>query len=185
MLRSIAGLGFDSLRHAPSLPDGASLRFAAMLAQRPRTALGLERVLTSYFGVAVRVRQFIGRWRTLEPEDSTRLGKSCNELGSSAVLGERVWDQAGRVRLVIGPLSLPQFMDYLPNGTAMAPLRELARLYLGSEMEIECRLVLRAGEVPPAVLDPAFQPRLGLTSWLGTSGARMQHAQVTLAGGSV
>lgn len=182
MLRAIAGLDNEA---ASSLmvPDGATLRYAAMLAQRPRTALGLERMLTSYFGVTVRVRQFIGRWRTLEPEDVTSLGRRGNALGESAVLGDRVWDQAGRVRLVIGPLSLQHFNDFLPGGTAMPALLDLARLYLGPEMEVECQLVLRAAEVPAASLPAEPDSRLGLTSWLGTSGARTRHALVTLAAG--
>ena len=183
MLRAIAGLDNDAFAGRLNVPEGATLRYAAMLAQRPRSALGLERVLTSYFGTAIRVRQFIGRWRTLEPEDSTRLGKTANALGEDAVLGDRVWDQSGRVRLVIGPLSIGHFMDFLPGGTAMPALQDLARLYLGPEMEIECQLVLRAGEVPAAALTTPSESRLGLTSWLGTAGARTRHAMVTVAPG--
>ncbi len=183
MLRAIAGLDNDAFAGALSVPQGATLRYAAMLAQRPRSALGLERMLTSYFGVAVRVRQFIGRWRTLESEDTTCLGKSGNVLGDSAMLGNRVWDQSGRVRLVIGPLTLRHFMDFLPGGTAMPSLLDLARLYLGVETEIECQLVLRAGELPSATLEREPIARLGLTSWLGTSGARTRHALVTLGPG--
>lgn len=187
MLRAIAGLGTEGLSGRLAAPDGATLRYAAMFAQRPRSALGLERMLTSYFGVPVRLRQFIGQWRALEPEDTTRLGAGSNALGVNAVLGGRAWDQCGRVRLVIGPLSLAQYFDYLPGGTAMRALEDLARLYVGPELEIECRLVLRASEVPAASLSrpeqwgPAAEPRLGYTSWLTTTHARTQHEQVTLA----
>jgi type VI secretion system protein ImpH len=183
MLRAVAGLDNEAFAGRLAVPDGATLRYAAMLAQRPRSALGLERLLTSYFGVVVRVRQFIGRWRPLEPEDATCLGRSAHVLGESAVLGDRVWDQAGRVRLVVGPLSLRHFMDLLPGGTAMPALRDLARLYLGPEVEIECQLVLRAAEVPSASLAAPAESRLGLTSWLATSGARTRHALITLAPG--
>lgn len=182
MLRAIAGLDNDAFAGRLKVPEGATLRYAAMLAQRPRSAIGLERVLTSYFGIAIRVRQFIGRWRTLEPEDATSLGKSANVLGESAVLGDRAWDQSGRVRLVIGPLTLKHYMDFLPGGTAMPALQDLARLYLGPSLEIECQLVLRAGEVPPAWLSRAAETRLGLTSWLDTPGARTRHGLVTLSG---
>jgi type VI secretion system protein ImpH len=183
MLRAIAGLDNDAFAGRLHVPEGATLRYAAMLAQRPRSALGLERMLTSYFGVAIRVRQFIGRWRTLEPEDGTCLGRSANVLGDSAVLGDRVWDQSGRVRLVIGPLTLKHYMDFLPGGNAMPSLLDLTKLYLGPEMEVECQLVLRAGEVPPAWLSSAADTRLGLTSWLETAGARTRHAMVTIDAG--
>jgi type VI secretion system protein ImpH len=186
MLRAVAGLGTDGLAGRMAVPDGAALRYAAVLAQRPRSAAGLERMLSTYFRVPVRVRQFVGCWRTLEPEDTTRLGDGRNPLGAGATLGQRVWDQTGRIRLVIGPLTYAEYRDFLPTGTAMRPLREMARLYLGSATDVDCRLVLRAAETPDARLAGGAdavpgEPRLGWTSWLPTVGPRADHAHVTIS----
>jgi type VI secretion system protein ImpH len=189
MLRALAGLGTEAV---PGLgvADGATLRYAALLGQRPRSAAGMERMLSTYFRVPVRVRQFVGCWRALEPEDATRLGDGKSALGRGAVLGDRVWDQTGRIRLVIGPLSHAQYLDFLPSGTAMPALRALAKLYLSPEIEVECRLVLRASDTPDAWLPPSdtpdgpVEPRLGWTAWLPTRGPRRANPQVTVRAGS-
>lgn len=186
MLRSIAGFGTDGLAGRLAAPDSATLRYAALFAQRPRSALGLEQMLSSYFRVSVRVRQFVGRWRALEQDDLTRLGGTGRRagLGQGAVLGERVWDQTGSIRLVVGPLSWTRYLDFLPGGTAMHALKDLAHVYVGPEIEIEIRLVLRASETPEARARAAGTggARLGWTSWLTATKPRTQNPQVTLAG---
>jgi type VI secretion system protein ImpH len=184
MLASIAGLGMAGLEKRVAVPDRSLLRFAALFAQRPRSAIGLERVLTSYFGVPARVRQFVGRWRRLEADDVTRIGFSGQSriLGESAVLGERVWDQQGKIALVVGPLDFSRYRDFLPTGTGLRPLRDLARLYLGPETEFDVQLVVRARQVPAVTLSSTDPPQLGWTTWLASSRPRTHNPHVTLTG---
>ncbi len=184
ILASVAGLNTDRLANRVGVPDRDLLRYAALLGQRPRSAVGLERMLSSYFGVPVRVRQFAGKWRSLEPDDLTRLGAGgqCQVLGENAVLGSRVWDQQGKIVLVVGPLSYARYLDFLPTGTAARPLRGLARLYLGSELEFDIQLVLRARDVPVAALGAGAPLQLGWTSWLTTTRPRTQNPHIALTG---
>jgi type VI secretion system protein ImpH len=183
MLASVAGLNGDRLQKRLAIPDRALLRYAALLSQRPRSAIGLERMLSSYFGVHIRVRQFVGKWRSLEPDDLTRIGRSgqCQVLGENAVLGSRVWDQQGKMRLVVGPLDYARYRDFLPPGTALRRLRELTRLYLGPVMEFDTQLVLRAPEVPTARLERKGPPLLGWTSWLSSRRPHTENPRVTLS----
>lgn len=191
ILASIAGLGTPAAQNRLRVPDRALLRYAALLAQRPRSALGLERLLSSYFNVPVHVRQFVGRWRALEADDVTRIGVrgQAQVLGQSAVLGSRVWDQQSRVALVVGPMDFERFVDFLPTeppvqprGTAIQPLRDLARLYLGPETEFDVHLVLRARQTPAAALERTNPPMLGWTSWLATTQPRTHNPSVALSG---
>ncbi|HXT17705.1 MAG TPA: type VI secretion system baseplate subunit TssG [Gemmatimonadaceae bacterium] len=182
MLASIAGLGTPRLQRRLAVDDRALLRYATLLAQRPRSAIGLERMLSSYFGVPVRVRQFVGRWRDIEESDLTRIGFTgqCQILGESAVLGRRVWDQQSTVVLVVGPLAYDRYRDFLPSdaGTALKPLKQLARLYLGPEIDVHVELVLRARETPGMMFDDGDRPMLGWTTFLATSRPRTQNPNV-------
>lgn len=184
MLTALAGLGTKGLENRLAVPDRNVLRYAALLSQRPRSAVGLEKMLSSYFAVPVRVRQFVGRWHSIEPDDVTRIGAQgqANVLGESAVLGTRVWDQQGRIALVVGPMDYDRFRDLLPPGTALAAFRGMTSLYLGPEMEFSVQLVLRARQVPAAALDPVSPPMLGWTSWLGSARPRTHNPHVSIAG---
>ena len=169
MLRALVGLGTEGLTERLAVPDRAILRCAGVFALRPRSVAGLRAIVAHYFGVPARIEQFVGRWREIEPEDTTRLGArfGSNVLGESAVLGTRVWDQTAAIRIVLGPLSGAQYRDLLPNGSALTPLGDLVRLYVGPELDVEFQLVLRAADTPSARLDRSEDAALGWTSWLG------------------
>ena len=129
---------------------------------------GLERLLADYFGANVRVHQFIGCWRLLDSSQWTKMGPHGKNqtLGAGALLGKRVWDQAGVILLELGPLHLAQFYRFLPGEPAHAQLAKLARFYVGANYRIQARLLLKRSEVREASLGGA---RLGYTSWMSKS----------------
>jgi type VI secretion system protein ImpH len=184
ILASVAGLHGGQMAGRVGVPDRDLLRYAALLGQRPRSAIGLERMLASYFAIPVRVRQFAGKWRSIETDDVTRIGDSGQRrtLGQDAVLGTRVWDQQSKIIIVVGPIGFERYLDFLPTGSALDSLRGMARLYLGSEMEFDVQLVLRAREVPVAALQRREPIRLGWTSWLTTTRPRTQNPHIALTG---
>src|SRR6185295_4563008 len=91
--------------------------YGGLLSQRKRSAAGLEAIVHDYFHLPVRVLQFQGRWLRLEPEKQTRLGERAGNarLSDDAVIGDRVWDVQGKIRLRIGPLPRDRFIDFLPD----------------------------------------------------------------------
>ncbi|HEV2146626.1 MAG TPA: type VI secretion system baseplate subunit TssG [Longimicrobiaceae bacterium] len=169
-LYALMGLGTPELRGRLGVEDRSLLEYAGLFAQRPRSMVGLEQLLTDYFGVPVKGEQFRGRWLELEEDQRTRIGRlgENNALGEGAVLGSRVWDQQGSFELCVGPLTLEQLRDFLPTGTAFRPLNELTRFYVGTELDFTIRLVLQTPEVPWSRLGAAGTTRLGQTSWLKT-----------------
>lgn len=170
----LIGMGTTGLRgRFQALADESLLYYAGLLGQRPHGATGLQGILQDYFGVPVQVVQFKGRWLTLSEESRSRLGRG-EEGGSTigrAVLGGRVWDQQAGFRLRIGPLGFAAFHDFLPSGTAFAPLVELARFFAGQELDFDVQLLLKAADVPRCRLGDtgARSPRLGWSTWLKTA----------------
>jgi type VI secretion system protein ImpH len=167
---ALMGLGLASLRQRHAVPDGVLLKYAAYFAQQRRPAVVLEALLRDYSGLPVEVIPFTGRWITLDPDDRSTLGGrgGQNALGVSTVLGSRVWDEAGQVRLRLGPLSFAEFRDHLPDGSGFRPLVELARLFVGAEFDLDVQLVLKAAGVPRCRLSsrPGAAARLGRGAWL-------------------
>lgn len=180
-LLELAGVGNPALRYRlrerDRLVPRAAIRdetlrfFSGLLAQRHRSAIGLEAMLSGQFGQRVRVQQLCGRWLNLEPHDVANIGSpGRSELSSSLVVGSRVWDVQGKFRVEIGPLGFTSFSDCLPDGTAHRPLTDLTRLYAGPELDFDFELRLRPEEVPecrPGQHGPT-RPRLGWTTWLRT-----------------
>lgn len=160
------GLGLPSLRSRLDVPDVALLPYAGLLAQRHRPAGSLEAMLSDYFGRPIAVEPFVGRWLKLEPGDRSALGASGphNGLGSSLVVGSKIWDEQSKFRLRIGPLTLEQYRQFLPGGAPFRALCRLARLYADAEFDFDVQLILKADEVPPPHLS-GDGPQLGRTLW--------------------
>jgi type VI secretion system protein ImpH len=168
----LIGLGRESgpLRQRHSFADEGLLSYSGLFAQRHRPAVVLEALLGEYFGLPIAVLQFVGQWLRLDPADRSIVGASGahNALGRSFILGERVWDEQGKFRLRVGPLSFEQFQEHQPDRPAFRALAEMARLFVDAEFDFDVQLVLKAEEVPASRLssDPGAGARLGRYAWL-------------------
>jgi type VI secretion system protein ImpH len=168
-----------------SVPDRALLEFSGLLAHRPRSAAGLERLLSEYFRVPAAVHEFTGGWLDLSEEQWTRLGTIDGRnqvLGTDAVLGKRVWDEHAGITIHLGPLDLDAFTSFLPTGAAHRSLCDLARFYLGDEFDLSIELILRGDQVPRAAaahadLTPQVRTAaLGRLAWLRSAPASQPSA---------
>jgi type VI secretion system protein ImpH len=167
---ALLGLGTASARSRDAAPDRAKLSRVAHFAPQPRSADGLESILTEYFGLAVEVRQFIGEWMYVPRELYCRVGgdSASASLGLTAALGGMSWQCQHKFEIAIGPLALTSFADLLPGSRGLAELAALVRLYTNDEWSWQLRLLLRDVEVPGVRLGSAGQ--LGWTTWLGGRG---------------
>jgi type VI secretion system protein ImpH len=128
-------------------------------------------LLIDYFGVPVEVDQFVGAWYPVESDLQCNLGldKTDSErLNLGALVGDEIWDQQSKVRVCLGPLTLEQYLDFLPGGEAHVEIRALTGFFSKGEFDVELQLVLRRAEVPPCELKSAggVVPQLGWTSWV-------------------
>ena len=172
---AVAGFGTPGLRDRLGVPDDAAVFYAGLLSRQPRTATSLEQILGDYFGCPVAVEQLCGQWLYLDAENraemptESRAGRNMS-LGRDVVIGRRVWDVQGKVRVVVGPVGEAEFRGLLPGGDARRALCEMVRLYLGLEFDAEVQVLLMPDAVPWAVLeyDEANGPRLGQNTWMRT-----------------
>jgi type VI secretion system protein ImpH len=170
-LFSFFGLGTTGLRGRLAVDDRALLFYAGLLAQQPRSAVGLAALLADYFDdLRVHIEQFVGQWLELDPEGLTSLRPfgGNNRLGVDAIIGSRVWHTQSRFRVRLGPMTYPRFCAFLPPGKASREALALTRFFVGLALDFEFRLVLRADEVPPCQLGSTgpLATRLGWSTWL-------------------
>lgn len=154
---SIAGIGQAGLKNrlkakSGGVADIAVAFFAGQLQRRAVSAQNLSQLLAKYFGVAVRVTPLVGRWFNLGAEQQTQLGLGQASLGTSALVGARVWQRDQCVRLTLGPMPRAKLHRFLPGQPGELALREWLQLLTGQSLEYEVRLCLQAADVQPAVL---------------------------------
>jgi len=180
---SLMGMGTVGLKDRMRLHDRALLNYTQLLAQQPRSMTGLEIILTDYFKVKIKGNQYCGHWHHLEDDQITQIGVSGENqvLGHNAVIGTKAWDQQGKFELVLGPLSLSEFLDFLPSGRTFTPLYQLTRFYVGGEYEFDLVLILKAGKIPESRMGSTDGPRLGWTSWLKTGKQEKETGRVRLS----
>ncbi len=172
-LSGIIGLGTEGLQNRQQIADQPLRFYAGLFAQQPRSAEALKLMLRDFFGVTVEVEQFLGAWYRLESDSQCNLDDTAEEsqmLGFGAVVGDEIWDPQSRIRVVIGPLSLRRYLDFLPSGSAYPLLRSLVRFFAGDEFDFEAQLILQREEVPLCELGSGGElaPRLGWVSWSST-----------------
>ena len=170
-LFDLIGMGTGGLRGRMQVPDLGLLHYAGLAAQRPHSAEALRAFLHDYFGAPVSVKQFIGKWHELEPDELCCLGSGelNAQLGRGAIAGDAVWSRQAMVRIAFGPLTVDQFSSFLPDGETFAEALSLIRWFLGSTLEFEMQPTLRREEVPPCQLgDEVSAARLGWSAWLRT-----------------
>ena len=159
VLRSIAGLNAPRALHGlPYLNDNL-LKYAALFAQRPRSATNLSRMLGEYFQLEVSVESFSAQWQEIVPDMLSRLPDSRNsqgqnaQLGCNAMLGHRIWSAQSKFKINVGPLSYRQYQSLSPNSRKLKALHSLIRLYVGMELDYDIILYVPAKEMPVARMD--------------------------------
>ena len=144
-------------------PARARLHYAALFAGR-RSAQAIEDALSHLLGLEARVIEFQSRWRDIEYEDRSRLGRVFATLGGDAVLGSRARVASDAFRVVIRTQSLKQFESLLPSGPLFAIAAEALDAFAPKHLEWDLMLEIDEGKAPPAKLDG--RSRLGWTSWV-------------------
>lgn len=176
VLSNLIGIGTDGLQNRQAVRDDALLFYTGLLSLHPRSAAALRNVLWDYFDVPIRIEQFMGAWYKLDESNQCCFDKGnsySEQVGVGAIVGDEIWDHQSGVRLVVGPLSLQQYLDFLPNGTAYHPLRALVRFFAGDQFDFEVELVLKRDEVPACELGVEMEEQrvealLGWTTWAKT-----------------
>lgn len=185
-LLSLLGLGTDGMRDRQTVSDELLIYYAGLLGQHPRSAQALQQILSDYFDVPVAIEQFSGGWYRLDRETQCRVSEEntdSGELGFGAVVGDEMWNQQSRVRIVIGPLTLDRYADFLPDGQSFEPLRGWVRFFSNDEWDFEVKLILEREQVPACTLgaDGVSGPQLGWVSWVKSAPFQRDPGDTVLA----
>ena len=126
-----------------------------------------ERALADYFGIAIRIRPFIGGWVEIPVDARTRLGRRDlgSALGQGATLGQTSWQCQHQFEIELGPLDYATFTRFLPGSPAFDELSGIVRFFTNDEWFWQLRPTLAASQAPGIELGRAG--RLGWTGWLG------------------
>jgi type VI secretion system protein ImpH len=163
--------------------DDAKLFFTGLLSRQVRNAETIESVLSSYFGVRVKVEQWVGHWLSIPRNELTRLGnplgayQPSSQLGLGATAGTKVWDRQHKIRLHIGPMAITEYRKFLPNGDSVTALRSWMLRLVGHELAWDAKLILASTQVPKSALG---QAQVGWDSWLGKQPRQHDAADVEI-----
>ena len=184
VLLHMIGIGTQGLTGRQAVRDEALLFYSGLLSLAPRSGAALRNLLWDYFDVPVEIEQFMGAWYRLDESTQCRFDKSntySEQMGVGVIVGDEIWDQQSGVRIRLGPLTLRQYMDFLPNGTAYQPLKALVRFFGGDQLDFQIQLVLKREETPgcelgaainqeeAAAATPQVAPQLGWCTWAKTA----------------
>jgi len=180
---ALIGLGTPGLQDRQDVPDDSLLFYSGLLSLHARSAVALRQLLIDYYSVPIEIEQFVGVWRPVETDSQCSFSDENNyseRLGFGAIVGDEIWDQQSRVRICLGPLTLQQYVDFLPGGEAHRRVRALTSFYAGGEYDMELQLILKREEVPPCELKGGEGPQLGWTSWVKNGDFRRDPGETIL-----
>jgi type VI secretion system protein ImpH len=162
---SLLHMGQPSMRGRDQVFDHAKYHMAGQLVRQTRNPEGLQHILEGFFGVPVRIQEFVPQWIRLTPAQQLALDGTRGP-GRGTVLGLAVRDAQHKFRICIGPLSRAQYDAFMPGARSARQLVQWVRHYVGLEFAWDVRLVLARRDANGARLGVGHP--LGRASWLGT-----------------
>ena len=159
------GLSLPVFREVDPLASTA-LRYAGLLTQHPRSARGLEAILSDVLGgVPVEVRQCVERHVAIPEEQRLALGRRLS-LGEETVLGDWIPNRTNQVLVRIGPVDNETFETLLPGRENLRKIAFWTAFYLLDPLLSEIEILLSDTDPRPTCLGNDSRNRLGLDAWL-------------------
>jgi type VI secretion system protein ImpH len=158
-------------------PARARLRYAALYIS-PRSAGAIADALCDLLRIPVRIVENIVRWRDVEPEDRTSLGRSFAGLGQDVVIGRRVQTAQDAFRVVLTMPDARTYASFLPGGQRFALATAALESFAPPHLEWELELELPAAAVAPIRLGGGM--RIGWSAWTGKPGGEAARADARL-----
>jgi type VI secretion system protein ImpH len=145
-LLCLAGFGLGDKAARTGLPPARVLGLLGLLTQRTRTAEGLVGIVAlAVPGAGVKIDEWFPVWVRLEDQRGLCSGEG---LGRGHVLGRRILDRGGSVRITLAPASAAQAHGLLPGAPLYRELMSLLRVYLGNKADAVLRMEVSAAVAP-------------------------------------
>ncbi|WP_049631886.1 type VI secretion system baseplate subunit TssG [Cellvibrio sp. pealriver] len=166
-IASLCASGLSSLHQTDAIPTHARWHNAGHLLRQSRNANGLKSILSGFFKVPVHIQEFVAHWLPLPTDEQTRLGNiKGTQLGFDAILGRKVMTRQQHFQIQLGPLTLDEYNQFLPNTAKFTQLRDWVRSYAGVEFTWDLCLILNKS-IKNIGLSLGKEKYLGWNSWLG------------------
>lgn len=137
-----------------SLPEYAQFAFTAEFLHGRRSALGLENILKSYFGIHINIREFVEKTHFIPKEVRMHLGnRDTSVLGLNAQIGSRYTTRTQDIIVEIGPINYKESLDYMPGTPNFRQMYEIISSYLNRPLTVHTELKIDAGTVRELYLD--------------------------------
>lgn len=146
-----------------AFPARARLHYAALFASR-RSAAGIEDALGHLLRQPVTLLEYQPRWREVEVEDQTRLGRGFATLGVDALAGARARVASDAFRIVVRAQSMREYEALLPDAERFRIAAEALDAFAPSHLEWDLAIEMAERHARAATLDG--RARLGWTAWL-------------------
>ncbi|MBN1850091.1 MAG: type VI secretion system baseplate subunit TssG [Deltaproteobacteria bacterium] len=165
----LLGLGGESIRRDIAEPYRL-LRYLGLLTQFPRSARGLETLLTDAFGIQVAVIPCIQRTVQVPEDQRLRLGgEEGSSLGMDSYLGDHMEDRMGKFRIQVGPLFGDDYKRFSPGTDAFERLIFLTKFYFVEPLEYDIELIMAEGAAQTICLGDPTRSTLGMDTWIFSS----------------
>ncbi|MDR0380117.1 MAG: type VI secretion system baseplate subunit TssG [Candidatus Accumulibacter sp.] len=144
VLNSLMGQAYPALRPA----DHPHPQAAELLAG-PRTAVGLAAYLAFELGwPQIEVEECVPREAIIPQTQRCRLGVENSELGVNLVLGDRLRDVSGKIRIHLRDLSETRLQSCLHGNSGHTALLRLARCYMDDALIFDVVLHPNTRRIP-------------------------------------
>jgi type VI secretion system protein ImpH len=142
---------------------GARVHYSALFAGS-RSAVAIEDALSHLLMQPVKIEEYMPKWRSLDEEDQSRLGKTYCRLGDDAMLGRRVFSASDAFRVIVRAENYRDYLSLMPGGDRFAVAAEAIEAFKPTHLEWSLWVEVEEDESPPARLDG--RNRLGWYSWM-------------------
>lgn len=162
----LVGLGEKAFRQ--DLPEPYPLiRYAGLLTQYPRSALGLRTLLKDALGgIPLEIIPCVGAMTAIPEEQRFQLGISACSLGEDSFLGDEILDRTSKFRIHIGPLQQDHYQEFLPGAQKYQLLTFLTNFYLTEPLTYDVECILSSVQISPVCLGAPRWSALGMDTWM-------------------
>ena len=143
------------------------LRFGALFTQSPRSALGLQTILSaSYPDVVIKIIEQDIRTLNMPAEQHLYLGQQATILGVDTHLGSEFNCCNSNLTIEMRDVADELFRQLLPGGLEYSRLCFMVQQYLTDPLNVVVDLYLKQGVAQPVVLGQDNWSALGRDTWL-------------------
>ncbi|MFO8032551.1 MAG: type VI secretion system baseplate subunit TssG, partial [Desulfohalobiaceae bacterium] len=159
-------LGHESLREQFEETYQA-LRYAGLYTQHPRSALGLQTLLSDRLGgIPVQIKQCQPQKLSVPEDQLLCLGQQGHALGENTVLGCQIVEHMNKIGIEVGPLDAEQFQSLMPGSSLHKAIEEHVSLFCIQTLAYDLTLLIGRGEKQTTTLGAGRWSSLGWQTWL-------------------